>query len=623
MNYRREIDGLRALAVLPVILFHAGFEAFSGGFIGVDIFFVISGYLITSIIMSDLKQGKFSLLFFYERRARRILPALLFVIMATIPWAWALLLPHDFKSFSESLFATSVFASNIFFWSERGYFSEAAELKPLIHTWSLAVEEQFYLFFPLALALTKNSKTLRSYLLAVALSASFFLSVWVTSVHQDSAFFLLPTRLWELLVGSLVAIHLFNAKGVRKISHKRSSDFFGILGLLLILASIFSFDSSTPFPGYAALAPVTGTALVTIFANDTNLVGRFLGARIFVAIGLVSYSAYLWHQPIFALSRHGGIELTTAMSASLIALTFVASYFSWRYVEQPFRRRRFSQMTVFRSALLGLAFIAAVGVSGYKSEGFPNRFPQEDIGIFENLADAGSYVALRFDALNLSAFDLNDLTRKKVVLIGDSYGKDLINAIYESDLDRHFQFTTHQINAECGNLYLDEDFSDEIDSKRYPRCRLMGWYDNEALTQRIAQADYIWLASAWSMWVAEKLPVSIANLEREFDKPVLIFGTKNFGEVNARFLLDVSFEQRSSATGEISSSSYEIQSYMRGVLRDFRFVDIGRLICGDDERRCRLFNTAGEPLSFDGGHLTRAGAKFLGEALIESNALSP
>ncbi|MGQ0609726.1 MAG: SGNH hydrolase domain-containing protein [Paracoccaceae bacterium] len=187
----------------------------------------------------------------------------------------------------------------------------------------------------------------------------------------------------------------------------------------------------------------------------------------------------------------------------------------------------------------------------------------------------------------------------------------------------HFQFTTHQINSECGNLYLDEDFSKEIDARKYPRCRLLGWYDNEALTQLIAQADYIWLASAWSMWVAERLPASVENLETKFDKPVFIFGTKNFGEINARFLLDIPVGQRSGATNAISSNSYEIQSYMRGRLREFRFIDISRMICGDDSERCRLFNAAGEPLSFDGGHLTRAGARLLGEALMKSNALSP
>jgi peptidoglycan/LPS O-acetylase OafA/YrhL len=209
MDYRREIDGLRALAVLPVILFHAGFDSFSGGFVGVDVFFVISGYLITTIILAELEQGKFSIVNFYERRARRILPALFLVMLVCLPFAWLWLLPIDMKDFSRSLIAVSVFVSNILFWRESGYFDTATELKPLLHTWSLAVEEQFYVVFPLLLILLwRLGRRWILVTLGLAFFASLALSEWATYANRSAAFYLLPTRGWELLLGAFAAFYL-------------------------------------------------------------------------------------------------------------------------------------------------------------------------------------------------------------------------------------------------------------------------------------------------------------------------------------------------------------------------------------------------------------------------------
>jgi peptidoglycan/LPS O-acetylase OafA/YrhL len=215
MEYRREIDGLRALAVLPVILFHAGFTTFSGGFVGVDVFFVISGYLITTIILTELEQGTFSIVNFYERRARRILPALFVMMLACLPFAWFWLLPEDMKDFSQSLLAVSVFASNILFWRESGYFDSAAELKPLLHTWSLAVEEQYYMLFPLFLMATWRfgRRWILGSLIAVAL-ASLALAQWGSLVKPAATFYLLPTRVWELLIGAFAAFYLSHKKQV-------------------------------------------------------------------------------------------------------------------------------------------------------------------------------------------------------------------------------------------------------------------------------------------------------------------------------------------------------------------------------------------------------------------------
>lgn len=296
MDYRREIDGLRALAVLPVILFHAGFETFSGGFVGVDVFFVISGYLITTIILAELEQGKFSIVNFYERRARRILPALFLVMIVCISFAWFWLLPSDMKLFAKSFVAVSLFSSNILFWRESGYFDTAAELKPLLHTWSLAVEEQYYVLFPLFLIVTwRFGKRWVIGTLVVVAVLSLAAAEWGSTAKPAATFFLLPTRAWELLIGTFVAFYL---QGTTTWQPSRVlREVFSALGVAMLAYAVFTFSKQTPFPSLYALVPTVGTALIILFATQQTTVGKFIGNKFFVGIGLISYSAYLWHQP--------------------------------------------------------------------------------------------------------------------------------------------------------------------------------------------------------------------------------------------------------------------------------------------------------------------------------------
>ncbi len=379
MKYRREIDGLRAVAVLPVILFHAGFKPFAGGFVGVDVFFVISGYLITTIILSDMNHGKFSIVTFYERRARRILPALFFVMFCCLPFAWLWLAPNHLDEFCQSLAAVSLFSSNILFLQESGYFATAAELKPLLHTWSLAVEEQYYVLFPLFLmALWKLRKRwIFSSLMLVAVISLAGAQYGAYNSPAD-AFFLLPTRCWELAIGALVAFYFLYKKEQEEFirSHKVLSEVFGYLGFGLILYSIFVFDEATPFPSFYALIPTIGTALIIVFTTQQTAVGRFLGTRVMVGIGLLSYSTYLWHQPLFVFARHkSATELNIELLLVLSVLSIVLAYFSWRFVEVPFRNKEaFSKKKVFVFAVVGSVFFAAVGLAGHLQGGFPDRF---------------------------------------------------------------------------------------------------------------------------------------------------------------------------------------------------------------------------------------------------------
>lgn len=374
MDYRREIDGLRALAVLPVILFHAGFETFSGGFVGVDVFFVISGYLITTIILAELAQGKFSIVNFYERRARRIFPALFLVMLFCIPFAWFWLMPSDMKDFTQSLVAVSVFASNILFWRESGYFDTAAEIKPLLHTWSLAVEEQYYVLFPLFLILAwRLGKRWILILLTIIGIASLAVAQWASVAKPAAAFYLLPTRGWELLIGAFAAFYL--SKTNRTDFSKVVGEVGGWLGLALILFSVFTYSKETPFPGLYALVPTVGAVLIILFATQQTTIGKFVGNRAFVGIGLVSYSAYLWHQPLFAFARLRDLsEPSDLVFAVLSVAALILAYFSWRYAECPFRRKNiFSAKSIFQLCFAGSLLISIFGFWGHLSNGFSFR----------------------------------------------------------------------------------------------------------------------------------------------------------------------------------------------------------------------------------------------------------
>ena len=372
MHYRPEINGLRALAIIPVTFFHAGFEMFSGGFVGVDVFFVISGYLITSIILVEKEAGTFNLVNFYERRIRRIFPALFLVVTVSIPFAWVWLLPGHLKEYAESIVAVSTFYSNIFFWQNSGYFHQAVELKPFIHTWSLAVEEQYYIFFPVFLLLVWNlgKRWVVCILVAIAL-ASLAVSQWGSLNHPSAAFYLLPTRGWELLIGAFVAFYLFDKRRVEG-SHALS-----LLGFLLVAYPMFWFDKQTPFPGLYALIPTLGAALIILFATKKTLVFRVLSAKVFVGIGLISYSAYLWQQPLFAFARHITVYPPDILSMSLLSISsFVLAVFSWRYVEKPFRnKRRFSRKQIFFSALACSMTFILFSITIVINKGGLYRFP--------------------------------------------------------------------------------------------------------------------------------------------------------------------------------------------------------------------------------------------------------
>ena len=357
MKYRAEIDGLRALAVVPVILFHAGFELFSGGFVGVDVFFVISGYLITTILIEDIENDRFSILKFYEKRARRILPALFFVMFVCIPFAWMWMPSSQMKDFFQSLVAVSLFASNILFWTESGYFDATAEEKPLLHTWSLAVEEQYYVLFPIFLLLAWRYGKKRVFWMIVAMAViSLLLSEWGWRNKATANFYLAPTRVWELLSGSIAAF-IVQKKGVQR------SDALSLLGLAAIVFSIITYDESTPFPSFYGLLPVLGVVLLIVYASQETIAAKILSTNAFVSVGLISYSAYLWHQPLFAFARIRLLEYPPVTLMLMLSLTSIAlAYISWRFVEKPFRTvNGISKISIFLGSFFVMSIFVFIG----------------------------------------------------------------------------------------------------------------------------------------------------------------------------------------------------------------------------------------------------------------------
>jgi len=365
MRYRREIDGLRALAVLPVMLYHAAIPPFGGGFVGVDVFFVISGYLITSIVIADIDAGRFTIQGFYERRARRILPALFLVAgisccVAAVLFLQLRLAPDATRDFLQSIGAVGLFASNVLFWIESGYFAPAADLKPLLHTWSLAVEEQFYVVFPLLLLLVCALWRRRLvWVIAMVALASLSLSEWLGGVDASANFYLSPSRAWELMLGALVALALYRRE--RAFVGRAIANVLVVLGLAMILVPTVTYHAEMAFPGLSALPPTVGTALVILFGTERTGAGRALGWRPLVALGLMSYSAYLWHQPLLAFARvAAGSALTMRVATVLLGVSLVLAWLSWRFVEQPFRdRRHFSRRGIFAmAATVSVAFVA-------------------------------------------------------------------------------------------------------------------------------------------------------------------------------------------------------------------------------------------------------------------------
>ena len=421
-HYRPEIDGLRAISVIGVVLFHLEL-GFPGGFVGVDVFFVISGYLITGILLRQLGEDRFSLMEFWARRVRRIVPAAIVMVVGALLIGAFLQTPERYASLARSAMAHVLMASNCYFTRDQGYFAEKSDHEPLLHTWSLSVEEQFYLIFPLIVCFVWKRAPQRLVLVFTSAALISFSWSWIEVVSNPKwAFFLLPARGWELLVGALLAI--LPQKTMRSLGDEAWAG----LGLVLVLAPMFFFDRQTAFPGPGALAPVLGAALL-IWTGGSTKIGKLLGWRALVRIGLISYSLYLWHWPFVVFAREMVIELTLTWKISLLVASFLAGYSSWRWVEMP-SRSGLLLATRRRSLIFGLTSAVTLFVIAFSikaSGGFPSRLPAELRLIISDITWNGAeYTSAKSEAIPIGFQDDGPVD---FVLWGDSHGASAAPAV--------------------------------------------------------------------------------------------------------------------------------------------------------------------------------------------------
>ncbi|KGU83788.1 acyltransferase family protein [Pseudomonas mediterranea] len=515
---RRDIDGLRALAVIPVVLFHFGFGTFSGGFVGVDVFFVISGFLITSILFREIGAQRFSFVDFWARRARRILPALSVVLLASLAVGWLLLTAKDFSELGRAVRYQSLFISNILFMREDGYFAPASDLKPLLHTWSLAVEEQYYIFFPLLMVLLMRHVRHWRWMLFALLLISFGLNIACIDRKPDVAFFSLPTRAWELLCGAMLAVLPAPRHAVRPWVSQSAAT----AGLVAVLAAVLTFDETTVFPGWAALLPVLGTtALIWSGARCSTWVAQVLSTKALVWVGLLSYSFYLWHWPVYVYANAISIDgIQPWEAAGWILLALILAWLSWRCVELPFREKRLlaGRKPVLVGGLLAMVALAVSGSVVRSADGFPQRLT----GKAMEYAQAREWRAGQMKCMLVTS----DKRLDKACLLGghkdapatrlfwgDSHAAALLPAIESSAANGSGPVWLYSMSA-CPPILSDDP---------RPRCKDFNERTMEQV-RRLKIKDVV-LASNWSLYVYGR---------EDGDKKVLLDPRDNTAEAEVR-----------------------------------------------------------------------------------------
>ena len=600
MTYRKEIDGLRAIAVLPVVFFHAGFESFSRGFLGVDIFFVISGYLITSLILKEKNSGTFSLINFYERRARRIIPALFLVMICCIPFAFYLMQPDALENFGQSLVSTALLSNNYLLYLTSGYWDLASEFKPLLHTWSLGVEEQYYLLFPILILLTwkfglKIIFIIFFLLTGISIFHSYNLYIQSNLVFDNEGFLLLSARAWQILSGAMAAIILIQYKQNKFMKSDSINEFFSIMGICFIVFSIFSIKEMFLHEGIFSLLAVIGTLLVILFSKESTLLTRFLGMKYIVGLGLVSYSLYLWHQPIFAFTRIISLEKPSEYTFLVsIILALIISLFSYRF-EKFFRdKKKISSKAFILSCLASSIFIVGTGLYFHFSEGFYKSYPElhseELTEDYMNINDGYVLSASKF--INK---DFVDAEKKNLVVIGDSFARDFINMGESNNYFSEFELSLKNLSCFKNNDISPEALEESVDEA-----------DLVVITFRILRSEK-----------ERKCLLNQINYLLRSNKMFLVIGTKDFGYNINRPLKKKMYDYRATVSEEVLLFNH----FLSETIPQSNFIDLLKLIA-DENNTVRLFTNKKKLISIDRNHLTYFGAKEIGKILFEDPLLT-
>ena len=635
-NYRPDIDGLRAVAVILVLLFHLGL-GIPGGYIGVDVFFVISGYLITGIISRQMERGEFSFMAFYARRARRILPAFLVVLLFSSIAALFILLPSDLERYAKSVMAALLSVSNFWFWSQGGYFGGASEMAPLLHTWSLAVEEQFYLVLPIALLLMHRwLPRWTSSLVLLACLGTFAAAAWFVPTRTPEVFYFSPFRAWELLLGSLLA--LYHLPVVATSLHRQ---LIAAAGLLLILVPAFAYTAETVFPGPAAALPCIGTALlIWVNASGESGVFRLLKSRALVFIGLISYSLYLWHWPLLVFAKHAvgeslGLEVRLLIGLASLALATL----SWRFIEAPFRSKSQTstrQAWAFAGTSVGLLGTLVVAVLA--GQGLAGRFDPQVAA----LDRARTRDLVRGERINLRGpLDANTVCRigatgaPTMLVWGDSYAHAMLPA-FDTALKQMGVAAWFAAESGCPPLPAA---SVSFKGQDNWRCRefntkMVGFVSTQpALT-------HIVLTAAWDAYAAEssgyKLRIgeggtSANSLKKGIDalprqlhangatRQLIVLGQVPTYDWSVPLKMALSQMRGDLITPLTRADWYAKSAVSRAVFEQFasagriHFIESAEWFCAAET--CRYATEQGQPLYWDHGHVSRAGARFIAPML--------
>ena len=641
-KYRPEIDGLRAIAILPVIFYHAGLQIFSGGYVGVDIFFVISGYLISSIILSEIETGKFSLINFYQRRARRILPALFCVILISTPFAWFILLPADLELFSNSAFSALTFWSNYIFYFEIDYFETSSKLKPLLHTWSLSIEEQFYIIYPILLIFffKFGKKTFIIFLIISAIT-SLTLAQWAGNLkftypyfekeflffNQSSLtnFFLPIGRIWELIIGILIAFYI-----KKNGQPNRFNGILTLFGLILIFYSVFTFTPETNYPSFHTLLPTIGTGLLILFMNSKTFIHKIFSQKLLVFIGLISYSAYLYHFPIFTFIEYSNyLENSLLLKIILILITFFISFVSWKYIEKPFRNKKKITTKLFIYILLVLYLLTSLFVIlNFHNKGFKSRFDKDfkNFSINFNSKELEQETTLYKKKLRLeNEFTTND--KKKILIIGNSVAIDLLMSFDQnSDLFVDYEFKEYYFKPQ--NL-LKNSYKDKLKIDKLINNKLF------------VDADILMVSSLYNEYETNFSKNNVIKLLKNFAKKhnkLLVITGNNpvfYDESGINPVLSILLKNKKNNLSEkeleqlyykrLSSKFRSIANKVKktAIKLDIIFLDKYDYACTLDKKVCDVLTDEKKLLYFDGIHYTKNGAKYFGKLMYELDWLSP
>lgn len=636
--YRPDIDGLRALAVLSVLFYHAGFSFLPGGFMGVDIFFVISGYLITSFIMKDLREGTFSMPAFWERRARRILPPLFVVAACSLVAGWFIFLPGDLVQFGKELAGQAAFGSNFLFTKQGGYFHGSNDVKALLHTWSLAVEEQFYLFFPIGMyVIYRFARKSMGLLLWAGFLAGFVLAAIYVHISQRYTFYLLPFRFWELLAGALIA-----AGYVPQIRKETHAQIISTIAMALILAGLLLYKKEYLFPGVSALPAVLGTALL-IWANGAYVtrIGQIMSWRIFVWIGLISYSLYLWHWPLIVFVRYALYpisDLTVPIAFACLTTTFALAWLSWRFIEQPVRKRQIfaTRRSIFLASFAGLLCMAGIGGALVFTKGAPMRFSESVDRYISGSGDTNPYrpACDRPSVDNINASNLCETNKEagkpRFVVWGDSHGDAMGPAFF--DLSKQHRVNGYVITAHGCTPVMDTQWVDTVyryDCAAFNKA-VLDLIDRENIKNvlivshwknRFREGEIQFQSRDWYSKYEGTFPnIAMAGLARTIDdlhakgiKVSVLKGvpvaTKNVPRMLAmqeRYEIEPKYIiSHEDYLHDVERAMGQFQSLYKGQVS---YMDPSTVLCHNTVCDTQL---DGKPLYFDDNHLSATGARYI------------